>query len=81
MRPARIGPGPGFFGVDVSIHKLFKLTERFGLTFRGDVVNLPNVPAFAAPGQSRGDGNFGKIAGTLGSATAREIQLSLRLAW
>ena len=76
-----LGPGPGFFGVDVSIHKLFRLTERFGLTFRGDVVNLPNVPAFAPPGQARGDGNFGKIADTLGSATAREIQLSLRLAW
>jgi hypothetical protein len=75
------GLGPGFFGVDVSIHKLFRLTERFGLTFRTDVVNLPNVPAFGAPGQSRGDGNFGKINSTLGSATAREIQLSLRLAW
>jgi hypothetical protein len=75
------GPGPGFFGVDVSIHKLFRITERFGLTFRTDVVNLPNVPAFSAPGQSRGDGNFGKIGSTLDSATAREIQLSLRLAW
>jgi hypothetical protein len=76
-----VGPGPGFFGIDVSIHKLFQLTERFGLTFRTDVVNLPNIPAFGAPGQARGDGNFGKINSTLGSATAREIQLSLRLAW
>ncbi len=75
------GPGPGFFGVDASIHKLFRITERFGLTFRTDVVNLPNVPNFASPSQSRGDANFGKIASTLGSATAREIQLSLRLAW
>jgi hypothetical protein len=76
-----LGPGPGFFGLDVSIHKLFQLTERFGLTFRGDMVNLPNVPAFAAPNQSRGTGGFGMIGSTLGSATAREIQLSLRLAW
>ncbi|MFB3826650.1 MAG: TonB-dependent receptor domain-containing protein [Bryobacteraceae bacterium] len=76
-----LGPGPGFFGVDVSIHKLFRLTESFGLTFRADVVNLPNMPAFGAPGQARGDGNFGKINSTLASATAREIQLSLRLAW
>lgn len=75
------GPGPGFFGFDASIHKEFSLTERFRLTFRGDVVNLPNVPAFAAPNQSRGDGAFGTIGGTLGGSTGREIQLSLRLAW
>jgi hypothetical protein len=75
------GPGPGFFGLDVSIHKLFQLTERFSLTFRTDVVNLPNVPVFAPPNQSRGDGSFGKIGSTLEGATAREIQLSLRLAW
>jgi hypothetical protein len=65
----------------MSIHKLFQVTERFGLTFRTDIVNLPNVPAFAPPGQSRGDGNFGKIGSTLGGATAREIQFSMRLAW
>jgi carboxypeptidase family protein/TonB-dependent receptor-like protein len=76
-----VGPIPGFFGVDVSIHKLFRITERFGLTFRTDVVNLPNVPAFAAPGQSRGDASFGKIGATMTGATAREIQFSLRLAW
>jgi hypothetical protein len=75
------GPGPGFFGVDISVHKLFQLTERFGLTFRTDVVNFPNTPAFAAPNQSRGDGSFGKIGSTLSGATAREIQLSLRLTW
>ncbi len=75
------GPGPGFFGLDVSIHKLFQLTERYSLTFRADVVNLLNVPVFAAPNQSRGDGSFGRIAGILDGSTAREIQFSLRLAW
>jgi hypothetical protein len=75
------GIGPGFFGLDMSIQKLFRLTERFGLTFRTDVVNAPNVPAFALPNLLRGDGNFGKIGSTLGSATAREIQLTLRLSW
>jgi len=39
------------------------------------------VPNFEAPGQSRGVAQFGTIASTLSSATAREIQLSLRLAW
>jgi hypothetical protein len=75
------GPGPGFFGLDVSIHKQFRLSERFDLTFRTDVVNMPNVPVFAPPNQSRGDGSFGRIGSTLDGATAREIQLSLRLSW
>ncbi len=75
------GPGPGFLGLDLSIQKLFQLSERLGLTFRTDIVNFPNIPAFAAPNQSRGDGNFGKIGGVLAGSTGREIQISLRLAW
>jgi hypothetical protein len=51
------------------------------LTFRTDVVNFPNVPAFAPPNQQRGHGSFGQIGDTLGGSTGREIQLSLRLAW
>jgi len=52
-----------------------------GPLFRTDIVNFPNVPAFAAPNQSRGDGNFGRIGGGLGGSTGWEIQISLRLAW
>ena len=48
---------------------------------RADVVNFPNVPAFAPPNQLRGHGSFGEIGGTLDGSTGREIQLSLRLAW
>jgi len=76
-----LGPGPGFFGLDVSIHKVFQLGERYRLTFRTDIVNLPNVPAFAPPNQLRGHGAFGQLGSTLDGSTAREIQLSLRLAW
>ncbi|MEZ5403396.1 MAG: TonB-dependent receptor [Bryobacteraceae bacterium] len=75
------GLGPGFFGFDASIQKLFQLNERFGLTFRTDIVNLPNVPAFALPNQSNGNGAFGRIGAIATGSTAREIQLSLRLAW
>ena len=75
------GAGPGFFGLDMSVHKEFEIRERFRPTFHADMVNLPNIPAFAAPNQSRGDGAFGTIGSTLGGSTGREIQLSLRLAW
>ncbi len=75
------GLGPGFFGFDASIQKLFQLNERFGLTFRTDIVNAPNVPAFGAPNQNNGNGAFGRIGAIATGSTAREIQLSLRLAW
>ncbi len=75
------GSGPSFFGLDVSIQKEFRLTERFGLTFRTDIVNAPNIPAFALPNLSNGSGAFGSINSIATGSTAREIQLSLRLAW
>jgi hypothetical protein len=75
------GTGPAFFGLDASIQKLFRLTERFELNFRTDIVNLPNIPAFDLPNTQRGSGNFGKIAAILPGSTGREIQFSLRLSW
>jgi hypothetical protein len=75
------GIGPGFFGLDVSIQKEFRFNERTGLTFRTDVVNAPNVPAFANPNQTHGSGAFGSISGIALGSTAREIQLSVRLAF
>ena len=75
------GLGPGFFGLDISMQKQFNLTERFNLTFRTDIVNLPNVPAFDSPNQSRGTGAFGTLNSVLLGTGGREIQLNLRLAW
>ena len=63
------------------MQKVFKLTERFQVTFRTDVVNLPNIPAFDLPNTTRGSGSFGKIGSVLPGSTGREIQFSLRLAW
>jgi hypothetical protein len=75
------GLGPGFLGLDASVQKHFRLTERLAMTFRTDIVNFPNVPTFDQPNQLRGSGNFGIIGGVLPGSTGREIQLSLRLAW
>lgn len=44
--------GPGLSDVDVSLMKLFKLTERFGLQFRVDAFNLFNHPNWNLPGTS-----------------------------
>ncbi|MEP7366489.1 MAG: TonB-dependent receptor, partial [Acidobacteriota bacterium] len=43
------GSGPAYFDLDLSVQKEFRFNERFGLTFRTDIVNLPNNPAFALP--------------------------------
>ena len=45
--PRNVAHGPHVVNIDLSIHKGWKLTERFGLQFRGDFYNLPNHPNFA----------------------------------
>src|SRR5262249_52793170 len=34
--------GPGFWNLDMNFYKNFKLTERFGLQFRGEFYNILN---------------------------------------
>jgi hypothetical protein len=77
--PRTLRGGPGYIDIDVSVHKLWNLTERFNLMFRGDIYNLPNHPNFGRPDTSRGGGSFGRITGIVG--TGRQSQLSLRLAF
>lgn len=73
------GTGPGKVSIDTSINKRWRIGERFGLQFRGDIYNLPNRPNFANPITARGSGTFGKITSTQNGSTGRQIQLSLRL--
>ncbi|HLX41978.1 MAG TPA: carboxypeptidase-like regulatory domain-containing protein [Bryobacteraceae bacterium] len=86
--------GPGLANWDLTAIKSFPIwRERTRLTFRADFFNLLNHTNFANPGHSESStSTFGKITGTVGSATAtsvgttagafggpRQIQLSLRL--
>jgi hypothetical protein len=74
-----VGFGPGYIGLDLSLHKNWTISDRINLQSRADFINLPNRPAFANPATLRGRGDFGQIRGILGSSTAREIQFGLRL--
>ena len=74
-----VGVGPGAINVDASLHKRWKVTERFGLLVRGDFLNAPNHPNFAGPNGVRGRGDFGRITSLLSGTTGRMIQLSMRL--
>jgi hypothetical protein len=74
--------GPGFFQTDLSLLKDFRIAEGRKLQFRTEVFNLFNRPNFAQPNTVAGTPNFGQIFNTLGrtigSGTARQIQLVLR---
>src|SRR5215470_6122018 len=64
--------GPGFFNLDMSLFRTFKLTERFGLQCRAEAFGLTNTPHFNNPTagfQNAGTGNFGAITGSSGQRT------------
>jgi len=77
--------GPPTETMDFSIFKAFRFTERVGLQFRGEALNLTNFAILNNPDASLGDskvyggnGNFGTITGAA-VGTERHIQFSLRL--
>ena len=71
--------GQGFFGIDASLAKSWKLTERINLKFAWEVFNVTNSVRFDTNSIDNGsdDGGFGSYSGTL--TTPRVQQFSLRL--
>jgi hypothetical protein len=57
--------GPGYFNMNLSLARQFKLTERFALQFRADAIHFTNTPHFNNPNATVGASNFGVITGTL----------------
>lgn len=71
--------GQGFFGVDASLAKTWKVNERVALKFAWDVFNVTNSVRFDTNSIDNGsdDGGFGLYSGTL--TNPRLQQFSLRL--
>jgi hypothetical protein len=66
--------GPGLSNYNFAVSKSFPLgTERVHLRFRADFFNLFNHTNFANPVSNQGNGSFGKITATVGSATATSV--------
>jgi hypothetical protein len=68
--------GPGYFNMNLSLARQFKITERIGLQFRADAIHFTNTPHFNNPNASCGatvtnpsctatNPNFGVITSTL----------------
>jgi hypothetical protein len=77
--------GPGIVNWDFGVFRQFRLTERFGLQFRGEAFNFSNTPKFSNPNGDTGSTNFGAITGqpNLGreGINERQFRVGLRLNW
>jgi hypothetical protein len=67
--------GPGYFTLDVSLARNFRIREQKSLQIRADVFNLPNKANFSTPVATLTSGNFGQITST-GTNPPRIIQLA-----
>ena len=70
---------PGLVTWDLGAHKDFRITERTGITLRGEFFNVLNKPNFGYPNTSIGSLTMGTITSVV--TTERQIQFALRLHW
>ena len=68
--------GPGYFNVDLGIHRQFAIKERMKLTFRWEMFNAFNRANFNNPDATIGASTAGTISNTL---PARSMQFALKL--
>ncbi|MDQ6678163.1 MAG: carboxypeptidase regulatory-like domain-containing protein [Acidobacteriota bacterium] len=68
--------GPGLFNIDLGIHRDFRITERFALSYRLEMFNSLNHPNFSSPAAVTGNATAGQISG---AGPARIIQMALKL--
>jgi hypothetical protein len=71
--------GPRLTNYDLSIFRIFSITERVKLEYRAEFYNLTNTPHFANPSGSQTSATFGIISSTLSGYGNRQMQMALRL--
>jgi hypothetical protein len=57
--------GPGFFELDMSLYRTFRITERLHFEFEANAIGVTNTPHFGNPTSDINNSNFGKITGSL----------------
>jgi hypothetical protein len=70
--------GPGIWNVDLSLTKMFKVSEGVKFELRGDMQNAFNHTQYTIITSNMANLAFGQATGT---ASARVVQLQLRLAF
>ena len=71
--------GPGYFEMDLSLAREFRLTERFGLQVRADAFSLTNTPHFANPNATcPGSATTGALCNTGANSTFGAITSTLQ---
>jgi len=68
--------GPGLKNLDVSLSRVFRVTERLSVQFRAESFNVVNHPNFDQPQQTFGVAGFGSI--TMAEAP-RQIQFAAKV--
>lgn len=71
--------GPHYRHLDLSVFKIFPVTERVNVEFRAESFNLTNTANFSVPNVSLGGTNFGQVTSTTTSYTPRQLQFALKL--
>ncbi|HZQ53503.1 MAG TPA: carboxypeptidase regulatory-like domain-containing protein [Bryobacteraceae bacterium] len=67
--------GPGISSVDMSVSKLFPVTERQNLEFRVEAINVSNTPILNGPSDGVKSGTLGQITASQGE---RNVQFALK---
>jgi hypothetical protein len=71
--------GPGLANLDAAVSRTFRLREKLRLETRLAAANLLNRTNFALPNRFLGVESSGVISHTV--TPARQLQLSVRVAW
>jgi carboxypeptidase family protein/TonB-dependent receptor-like protein len=75
--------GPGFFNLDLSVFRKFRVTERWSLELRAESFNFTNTPQYPNPDGGLGNATFGQITnagiGSSADAGSRQVQLGIRI--
>jgi hypothetical protein len=78
--------GPGLFGLNLSLFKHLKITERINAEIRAEAFQITNTPQFSNPSASLTSSTDGFVTGTVGSGSGvngtgggRAIQLGVKL--
>jgi hypothetical protein len=68
--------GPGLTNLDISLSRIFRVTERIAIQFRAESFNVVNHPNFDQPAQTFGVAGFGSITT---SEAPRQIQFGAKV--